>query len=304
MPRGLRIEKFTSADISEVASYLRDLQPQLRSATKLSDDDFTAFVNQSVNSAGEDFRIARLGSDIVGLLLTGTYPVADREQRIKGFRIIVSPDSNAFKSRDLLLRELQRQSASQDVIQRTIIGSDQAGEILQLVQHGFARVQEIALLKRDGPPPPVAGVPPGYAVREADLERDGAMITRLHNVANQFSFGFAPLTVTDLKTSATLMGSRLIVLENTEGDVVGSAQTLGHPDKVGILHSIQIEPNSQGRGLGKFLVTTALNGLAQHGFRRVELSVDAENHVALNLYAILDFMEWRRDHTYELIRSP
>ncbi len=70
-------------------------------------------------------------------------------------------------------------------------------------------------------------------------------------------------------------------------------------DGIGVIHAVQVLPQFQGRGLGRFLVAVAMNVLAQHGFRTIELSVDASNEPAMSLYRAFDFVEWSRDVIYE-----
>ena len=85
------------------------------------------------------------------------------------------------------------------------------------------------------------------------------------------------------------------------GELAGSVQTLPYFNGVGVLHTIQVSPNYQRQGFGRFLLLTAINALAQQGFRTVELSVDRENTSALRLYDSTGFVDWRRDLTYERI---
>jgi ribosomal-protein-alanine N-acetyltransferase len=54
---------------------------------------------------------------------------------------------------------------------------------------------------------------------------------------------------------------------------------------------VGVHPEFRQRGLGKFLMITALNALKRQGVKKVNLEVDLENKAAYNLYSKLGFEE-------------
>ncbi len=74
-----------------------------------------------------------------------------------------------------------------------------------------------------------------------------------------------------------------------DGELVGSCWTKVHPDGVGEIYVIGVDPSVAGRGWGEALVREGLRHLAEVGCTRVRLFVTADNHAAMALYAKLGF---------------
>ena len=299
----IEVRRYQASNFLEVTAFLRAVQALDPDFDAPEDAAFASFINQSVNRGGRDFRLAYFGDRLVGALFSGRYRVLDRAHWVRGFRIIVNPQGRVLGAADLLHNVLNTQDEDSKLIHRTVLAGEQSCDSDLLNERGFELVQRIKIMRRIGPPPPLTKLPATFSIRDADIEQDASFITRLSNVANRRTFGFAPLVESELEETVDAPGGRLLVLETDQGRVVGSAQTLPFFDNIGVLHSVYVDPQYQGLGLGRFLVLTALNVLAQHGFRCVELSVDEKNLAANNLYSTLNFEVYRIDETFERIRG-
>jgi mycothiol synthase len=60
-----------------------------------------------------------------------------------------------------------------------------------------------------------------------------------------------------------------------------------------------VDPDYQGRGLGRQLLLVGLSYLKSKGLRVVELTVDSENKVACALYKSVGFNLWTSSLWYE-----
>lgn len=298
------IRAFTPQDMPRVASFLRQINRVDPRVDGPEDEAFSAFTRLDSNQNGQWFAIAECGEEIVAVLLSGRYRVEDRALPVCAFRVFVRPEDRGRGLGVDLLAYLEQQHADQDYVFRTVISGDWPAGRGLLERSGFKRSQEVLILRRTALPPEMPVAPKGFRIRDADLARDGEFIANLYNVANRRSFGFAPVSANEIKASMGAPGGRLLVLESSQSELVGSVQTLPYFNGVGVLHTIQVSPAHHRKGLGRFLLLTAINALAQQGFRTVELTVDRENTRALRLYDSTGFVDWRRDLTYERASTP
>ncbi|MCX6511918.1 MAG: mycothiol synthase [Actinobacteria bacterium] len=87
-----------------------------------------------------------------------------------------------------------------------------------------------------------------------------------------------------------------------DGKLAGSCWTKVHEaegKKTGEIYVIGIDPDEQGRGLGRSLVSAGFEHLAGHGCEEGFLSVRADNESALSLYASLGLVGARRSELWE-----
>ena len=103
----------------------------------------------------------------------------------------------------------------------------------------------------------------------------------------------------DVHTLLSVSEGRLFLLENEAGALIGTVHTLPFYDGLGLIHSVSVKPTYQGQGIGRYLTAYGMNSLAQQGFRRIDVTVDETNEVAVRLYRSLSFLQFRRDVTYE-----
>jgi mycothiol synthase len=295
----ITIRAFTLADMGRTASFLRQVHQLDERVDGPEDDAFKVFVDLPSNEGGRWFAIAETGFGIAAVLLSGLYHVTDRPVPIRAFRIFVAPQYRGQGLGSRLLSYLESENPEEQVVYRTVVAGDWPAGRGLLERRGFSRSQETLILRRSGLPPKVPSLMAGYVIRDANIEMDGDLIARLYNVAHRRSFGFAPISVGELRQSLGAPGGRLLALDSPDGQLIGSVQTLPYFNGVGVIHAIQIAPDYQRKGLGRFLLLAAINALAQQGFRTVELTVDRRNTEAIRLYDSSGFIDWRRDLTYE-----
>jgi mycothiol synthase len=87
-------------------------------------------------------------------------------------------------------------------------------------------------------------------------------------------------------------------LHEREGRLAGFCWTKVHPSGVGEIYVIGIDPDFQGRRLGRPLVLAGLDWLAGHGVEEAMLYVDGGNRSALRLYDDLGFHVDHVDRAY------
>ena len=259
---------------------------------------YAAFVAQPENRDGADFVVASDGEGIAGVLLSGRAGTGTEASAVRSFKVIVHPRAQDRGLESELISRAEGQDGSDPVVWRTVIDAELSGLDGVLRGRGYRHRQTILHMRRTGLPPTMDTLAPGLSLRDADPAVDGEVITQLYNLAHRHAFGFAPISRADLEATLGAPGGRLMVLEHEDG-VIASVQTLPFYGGVGVLQALEVSPEWQGRGLGKYLAKVAIAALAQHGFRTVDLAVDAENTPAVELYARLGFTNRRRDLTFE-----
>lgn len=82
----------------------------------------------------------------------------------------------------------------------------------------------------------------------------------------------------------------LIAYRGREGvQYCGTIQAVGERRSTGAVQNLGVVPEHRGQGLGRALLTKALEGFRQCGLRRVYLEVTAGNHAAIGLYRSVGF---------------
>ncbi len=293
----IRLIPYEAGDLRRVAGFLRVASAGLLRPDGSEDAAFAAFLAQGVNRGGRDFRLAMDAEDrLVGVLLSARYRVRDRALPIRAFRIVVAPTARGHGVGQRLLLAVEGQDAAGAVIRRTALHDDEGRRpVAALERRGYRRVQTIRIMHRHGIPPAALPPPTGQRLRDARLPDEAGALAELHNAAHADAFGFVPLEPDDVILVAGARGGRTVVLEGATG-LVGAFQTLPYHDGQGVLHAVHVRPEAQGRGAGRLLTLAALHALAQQGFHRVELAVDAANAPAVALYESLGFADDRREY--------
>jgi mycothiol synthase len=89
-----------------------------------------------------------------------------------------------------------------------------------------------------------------------------------------------------------------LLLATEHGRLLGFHWTKRHPDDVGEVYVIGVDPAAQGRGLGRRLLAAGLEHLSRTGCRRVILYVDSADTVAVGMYESAGFGVVHRDVLY------
>lgn len=85
-------------------------------------------------------------------------------------------------------------------------------------------------------------------------------------------------------------GGAFVVLETSEGDIIGTVGLLPLGDGVVELRKMYLKPAARGRGHGKRLLNHAIKRAKELGFRRIELQTARVLEEALGLYAKYGFV--------------
>ena len=170
--------------------------------------------------------------------------------------------------------------------------------------HGFERVRELWVMRRTMSPTtsplPELGVPAGMRIRGYE-PRDADELLRV----NAAAFAHHPEQgAMDAANLAERMAEPwfdpaglLLAVEGTGGDarVLGFHWTKQHSSEVGEVYVVGIDPDTQGRGLGRLLTLAGLHHLAARGVAEILLYVESDNAPAIRLYSGLGFAHAARD---------
>jgi ribosomal protein S18 acetylase RimI-like enzyme len=87
------------------------------------------------------------------------------------------------------------------------------------------------------------------------------------------------------------------------GDLLGFILATRMGTDRGHVAEVAVDPAAQGRGIGKTLITRALEALRGLGCRATHLAVDGDNRKVIRLYRSLGFREYHRFPALRLIRG-
>jgi mycothiol synthase len=88
------------------------------------------------------------------------------------------------------------------------------------------------------------------------------------------------------------------LIAEQDGVMVGFHWTKVHPDGLGEVYVLGVDPDRHGGGLGKALTLAGLKHLYGQGLRTVLLYVESDNAPALAVYHRLGFTTWNTDVMY------
>jgi mycothiol synthase len=89
-----------------------------------------------------------------------------------------------------------------------------------------------------------------------------------------------------------------IATREPAGAMAGFHWTKIHPNGLGEVYVVGIDPDAQGSGLGRALTLAGLHYLRKQGLSQVMLYVDEENTAAIGMYQKLGFTRWHTDAMY------
>ncbi|WP_104107073.1 mycothiol synthase [Nocardioides sp. 616] len=159
-------------------------------------------------------------------------------------------------------------------------------------RHGMHRVRDLWVMRRELTSPlPVVKPPYGVELRgwqpgDADeLLRVNAAAFAKHPEQGQM----------DAANLAARMAepwfdpAGLIMAFETDGKLLGFHWTKQHSPELGEVYVVGVDPDAQGRGLGRLLTLAGLAHLQERGAEEVLLYVEADNQPAIATYAGLGF---------------
>jgi len=165
---------------------------------------------------------------------------------------------------------------------------------------GFIRGRELLQMRRPLPHPEAPRWPAGIFVRRFVPGRDEDAWLAVNNRAFEGHVeqgGWTRATLAQREAEAWFDPSGFLLAER-DGELSGFCWTKVHPDGLGEIYVIAVDPSAQGIGLGKALVLGGLAGLAERGITTGMLYVDAANDGAVALYRHLGFEVHHVDRAY------
>jgi mycothiol synthase len=179
---------------------------------------------------------------------------------------------------------------------------DHPGAVRLAERFGLARVRELHRM-RLGPahelPAPV--VPEHVTVRAFRPGRDEEAVVAVNARAfdwhpEQGRLTVAELTATERESWFDPAG---FFLAEAAGKIVGFHWTKVHPDGVGEVYVVGVDPRAQGGGLGKALTLVGLHHLRRKGVEEIILYVESDNLPAVTVYTRLGFAVDVTDVAYQ-----
>jgi mycothiol synthase len=165
---------------------------------------------------------------------------------------------------------------------------------------GWTRVRTLLQMRRPlAQPLPVVRVHAGYKIRTF-LPTDAQAWLNLNKIAFAHHPEQGQWTLEDVRNRmAEPWFDPAGFFLATQGDrLVGFHWTKVHPDGVGEVYVVGVDPSIQGVGLGRALTLAGLHYLRNRGLSAVLLYVDEENPPAVRLYESLGFTRYKVDVMY------
>lgn len=189
-------------------------------------------------------------------------------------------------------RELGRRGGAR--VARAVSPEDDDARADFLRRQDFREVRRHEVLRWSGAHVPEPALPPGIAARPF-RPGDEASLTEAQNAAFAGQWGFSPNTVEQI---AYTVGMRRTTPEGVallmDGDAVAAyclTQAVGQPpDVAGSVLMLGAHPRYQGLGLGRAALLAGMRVLLERGAGHIELTVDAENGAARQLYDSVGYM--------------
>ncbi|MGI5166750.1 mycothiol synthase [Spirillospora sp. CA-253888] len=166
---------------------------------------------------------------------------------------------------------------------------------------GMERVRALFQMRRPAADPlPEAKVAEGVRLRTFEPGRD----ERAWLEVNSRAFATHPeqgaWTLDDVRAreAEPWFDPAGLFLAERDGRVVGFHWTKIHPDGLGEVYVVGVDPSAQGLGLGRTLTLTGLHHLRDRGVPQILLYVDESNTAAVRLYESLGFTRHAVDVMY------
>jgi len=170
-------------------------------------------------------------------------------------------------------------------------------------EFGLTRVRELLKMRldRDTALPEQPAWPDGVTVRTFEPGRDEEDLVRVNKRAFDWHPEQGQLTVEDVLATEReswfdAAGFFLAVRDDT---VAGFHWTKVHPDGVGEVYVVGVDPAAQGGGLGRALTLKGLHHLRDRGLGDTILYVESDNAPALAVYRKLGFEVAQTDVAYQ-----
>jgi mycothiol synthase len=171
---------------------------------------------------------------------------------------------------------------------------------------GFDRVRVLFQMRRSlAGPLPEAPLPPGVTLRQfrPGVDEDAWLKVNARAFADHPEQG--RWTIDDLRLREEepwFDPAGFLLAVDTEDTLLGFHWTKVHPEGIGEVYVLGVDPAGHHRGLGSALTVAGLEYLAGRGLDTVMLYADESNAVAVRLYRRLGFEVWSADVSYQKTR--
>jgi len=169
---------------------------------------------------------------------------------------------------------------------------------------GYRVVRELLQLRRtldeQFPGPAEVTLPGEVTLRGFRPGEDDEAWLRLNAKAFAHHPEQGRMTQTDLtaRTAEPWFDPAGFLIAEQDGTMVGFHWTKVHPEGLGEVYVLGVDPDRHGGGLGKALTLAGLKHLYDRGLRTVLLYVESDNAPALAVYRRLGFTTWSTDVMY------
>jgi mycothiol synthase len=164
-------------------------------------------------------------------------------------------------------------------------------------RHGYVVDRVLWQLRRPAVDIPEMPLPQGISLRSFVVGRDEEDWLRVNSRAfadhpDQGSWTLADLVARENEPWFDPAGFLLAIKDDC---LIGFHWTKIHPDGIGEVYVLGLDPAAQGSGLAKPLTIAGLRSLADRGVGEIMLYVDESNTAAMHLYRRLGFQDYRAD---------
>jgi mycothiol synthase len=168
-------------------------------------------------------------------------------------------------------------------------------------KHGLTRDRVLLQMRRAGGTLPELVVPDGVSIRPFVVGQDEPEFLRVNNAAFDWhpeQGGWSTAQVEEREAESWFDPAGFLLAEDAEGTLLGYHWTKVHPDGMGEVYVLGVDPAAHGKGLGRVLTLAGLHHLADRGHDAVLLYVESDNSPAVRVYEKLGFLVHTSDVMY------
>ncbi|WP_040535710.1 mycothiol synthase [Gordonia namibiensis] len=247
-------------------------------------------------------------SPIIQVWSTGAYAniVPGRDGEPSMIEAVVDPEQRRQGKGRRLLEAAFAEARQGGLDARVWAHGDLPGAVALASAMGLQKRRELLQLRRpvgEGHELPELAIDPGLTLRTYDGSADDAEILRVNNAAFDWhpeQGGWELDQITERVAADWFDPEGLFLAFDTENPtrLLGFHWTKLHDAELGEVYIVGVDPQAQGRGLGKLLTLAGLHHLARRGVAEINLYVEGDNTAALRTYERLGFTRFAVDVAY------
>ena len=246
-----------------------------------------------------DQALSRLGEEEPGLV----HLISVDNGQITGYAQLDGTEVTAVGSPEAIDALLAAAEATAMSARLLLWSHGQRSAVARIAEdRGYEKVRTLWQLRRSLSDVPDVDPPPGVRIRTFVPGQD----EKTWLAVNAAAFATHPeqgrWTLRDIaaREAETWFDPAGFLLAERAGAVIGFHWTKLHPDGLGEVYVLGVDPGAQGIHLGPALLTAGLRYLAGRGAPEVLLYVEDDNQKALALYERFGFHRYDRDVQYSL----